>query len=88
MSLLRVWPLFGCGGMTRTKALMIIESEHENNNFRGFVLCLGGFHTEISFLVSIGYLMNVSGLQEMLFTLTALPPAPHHLQQVIRCNCH
>jgi hypothetical protein len=48
------------------KALMIIESEPEESDLRGIVLRLGDFHTEMSFLGSIGHLMASSGLQEML----------------------
>ena len=57
------------------KAFMIIEAEPEESNLRRIVLCLGGFHTEMSFLGCIGHLMDSSGLQEMLesiYTPTAV----------------
>ena len=42
------------------------------------MLCLGGFHTEMSFLGSIGHLMAGSGLQE-LFELIYAPNAVVHM---------
>jgi len=60
------------------KALMIIESEPEESDLRGIVLRLGGFHTEMSFLGSIGHLMDSSGLQEMLESIYA-PNAVVHM---------
>ena len=60
------------------KALMIIESEPEESDLRGIVLRLGGFHTEMSFLGSIGHLMGSSGLQEMLESIYA-PNAVVHM---------
>ena len=54
------------------KALMIIESEPEKSDLRGIVLRLGGFHTQMSFLGSIGHLMDSSGLQEMLYAPNAV----------------
>jgi hypothetical protein len=60
------------------KALMIIKSEPMGSDLRGIVLCLGGFHTEMSFLGCIGYLMASPGLQEMLELIYApyLEPRP------------
>ena len=60
------------------KALMIIESEPKESDLRGIVLRLGGFHTEMSFLGSIGHLMDSSGLQEMLESIYA-PNAVVHM---------
>ena len=60
------------------KALMIIESEPEESDLREIVLRLGGFHTEMSFLGSIGHLMDSSGLQEMLESIYA-PNAVIHM---------
>lgn len=48
------------------KALMIIETEPTGSVLNDIVLRLGGFHTEMSFLGSIGHLMAGSGLQEVL----------------------
>lgn len=48
------------------KALMIIETEPTGSVLNYLVLRLGGFHTEMSFLGSIGYLMTGSGLWEVL----------------------
>ena len=44
------------------KALMIIVSEPDGSGLRNIVLRLGRFHTEMSFLGSIGHLMAGSGL--------------------------
>ncbi len=60
------------------KALMIIESEPEESDLRGIVLRIGGFHTEMSFLGSIGHLMDSSGLQERLESIYA-PNAVVHM---------
>ena len=57
---------------------MIIESKPEESDLRGIVLRLGGFHTEMSFLGSIGHLMDSSGLQEMLESIYA-PNAVVHM---------
>ena len=45
---------------------MIIESEPPNSGLRQVVLRLGSFHTEMSFLGSIGHLMKESGLKKLL----------------------
>jgi len=45
-------------------ANMIIESQPHNSPLREIILVLGGFHTEMSFLGTIGYLMAGSGLKE------------------------
>ena len=60
------------------KALMIIKSELVGSDLRGIILCLGGFHTEMSFLGCIGHLMASSGLQEMLELIYA-PNAVVHM---------
>ena len=61
------------------KALMIVESEPEGSDMKGIVLRLGGFHTEMSFLGSIGHLMASSGLQEVLETIYASNAVVHML---------
>ena len=48
------------------KALAIIGSEPEGSDFREIVLRLGAFHTLMSFLGAIGYLMAGSGLWHLL----------------------
>ena len=58
---------------------MIVESEPEESDLRGIVLRLGGFHTEMSFLGSIGHLMDSSGLQEMLESIYAPNVVVHML---------
>jgi len=60
------------------KALTIVELEPTESNLRRIVLCLGGFHTEMNFLECIGYLMDSSGLQEVLELIYA-PNAVIHM---------
>ena len=48
------------------KALMVIESEHADSDLRQVVLRLRSFHTEMSFIGSIGHLIAESGLKEFL----------------------
>jgi len=45
-------------------AYMIIESQPQDSPLRQIILVLGGFHTEMSFLGTIGSLMSGSGLKE------------------------
>ena len=47
-------------------AYMIIESQPAESPLRQIILVLGGFHTEMSFLGTIGSLMAGSGLKEMI----------------------
>ena len=61
------------------KALMIIESEPADSDFRQVVLRLGSFHTEMSFIGSIGHLMAESGLKELLELIYALNAVEHIL---------
>ena len=63
------------------KALMIIESEPVDSDLRQVVLRLGSFHTEMSFIVSIGHLMTESGLKELL-ELIYVPNAVEHILMV------
>eukprot|EP00794_Sanderia_malayensis_P001613 gene1613-1784_t len=60
------------------KALMIIKSEPPASDLHEIVLRLGGFHTEISFIGSIGHLMAGSGLKELLGLIYA-PSAVDHI---------
>jgi len=48
------------------KALTIIESQPEGSDLRQIVLRMGGFHTLMSFLGSIGNIMSASGLHSVL----------------------
>ena len=57
---------------------MIIESESADNDLRQVVLRLGSFHTEMSFIGSIGHLMAESGLKKRLELIFA-PNAVGHL---------
>lgn len=45
---------------------MVIESQPAESPLRQIVLVLGGFHTEMSFLGTIGSLMAGSGLKEIM----------------------
>ena len=47
-------------------ALMVIEDQPISSRVRNIVLLLGGFHTEMSILGAIGYIMAGSGLKELL----------------------
>lgn len=57
---------------------MIIQSEKETSFLRKIVLRLGGFHTLMSFLGSLGHLMGGSGLRELMETVYA-PNACDHI---------
>ena len=58
---------------------MIIVSEPDGSGLRNIVLRLGGFHTEMSFLGSIGHLMAGSGLQDVLESFYASDTVVHML---------
>ena len=45
------------------KAQFIVDSEPADSHLRSLILQLGGFHTQMSYLGSIGHLMTVSGLE-------------------------
>ncbi len=61
------------------KALTIVRSQPSNSDLRNIVLRLGGLHTEMSFLGSIGHLMGGSGLQEVLGVVYAENTVSHML---------
>ncbi|XP_060600668.1 uncharacterized protein LOC132754090 [Ruditapes philippinarum] len=61
------------------KALNIIMNESEESEIKNVVVRLGGFHTEMSFLGSIGRLMENSGLAEILGTIYAANTVGHML---------
>lgn len=50
----------------RWKAVTIVESEPEACDLKRFVLRIGVFHLQMSFLGSIGYLMAGSSLEDVL----------------------
>ena len=53
------------------KGRNIIQNEPDNSALKSIVLRLGGFHTEMSFLGSIGNIMNNTGLSELLESVYA-----------------
>ena len=57
---------------------MVIESEPADSDLRQVVLRLGSFHTEMSFIGSIGHLIAESGLKELL-ELIYVPNAVDHI---------
>lgn len=61
------------------KAYMIIQNEPESSTLKKIVLLLGGFHTEMSFLGTIGKLCEGLGLEEILETVYAPNSVPHIL---------
>ncbi|CAG2240639.1 unnamed protein product [Mytilus edulis] len=61
------------------KAVNIILNEAESSTLKSMVVRLGGFHTEMSFLGSIGHIMNSSGLSELLETVYASTAVGHML---------
>ena len=54
------------------KALQIRESVPEDYDLCSIVLCLGGFHTFMSFLGCIGHIMSGCGLLEQLYASNAV----------------
>lgn len=61
------------------KAMMIVESEPTSSILKTTVLKLGGFHTEMSFVGSIGHLMACSGLKEVFELVYAENTVKHML---------
>ena len=61
------------------KALEIQMSEDDSSCIKHIVLLLGGFHTCMSFLGSIGHLMTGSGLQSIMELIYADHTVPHML---------
>ena len=53
------------------KAFQIILQENEGSDLKSIVVRLGGFHTQMSFLESIGFLMNGYGLTQVFETVYA-----------------
>ena len=61
------------------KAMMIVESQPSSSPLKSFVLRLGGLHTQMSLLGSIGHLMTGSGLQELFELVYAENTVKHML---------
>ncbi|CAC5372627.1 unnamed protein product [Mytilus coruscus] len=61
------------------ESFCIVKNENTESDFKQIVLRLGGFHTEMSFLGSIGRLMAGSGLHEVLETVYASNAVNHML---------
>ena len=61
------------------KALQIQESMPEDCDLHSIVLCLGGFHTIMSFLGCIGHIMSGCGLQDLLEQIYASNAVTHML---------
>ena len=61
------------------KAFMIIASEPVGSELKKIVLCLGGFHTEMSFLGCIGHFMAATGLRDLLEQIYAPNTVIHML---------
>ena len=59
------------------KAYTLIESEPTNSILRKVILRLGGFHTLMSYLGSIGHLMAGSGLRELMEIVYACNAVDH-----------
>jgi hypothetical protein len=68
------------------KALTIITAESNGSDIKGIVLRLGGFHTIVSFLGSIGHLMTGTGLQEVLETVYAGSAVGHMTDEWKSCR--
>lgn len=59
------------------KAQLIIQNEHKESPLKEFVLLLGGFHTQMSFLGTIGHLCEGLGLEEILGKIYATNSVPY-----------
>ncbi|EFX81166.1 hypothetical protein DAPPUDRAFT_102733 [Daphnia pulex] len=61
------------------KAMLIIENADPSCRIKNIILKLGGFHTLMSFLSSIGHVMAGSGIEEILSLIYAENTVPHML---------
>ncbi len=61
------------------KAMLIIEYADPSCRIKKIILKLGGFHTLMSFLSSIGHVVAGSGIQEILSLIYAENTVPHML---------
>ena len=64
------------------KSLLIMQSEPRDSCLKSIVLRLGGLHTDMSFLGSIGHLMVGSGLQELLEVVYTSNAVKKQLQEL------
>ena len=69
--------------------MTIVESEDPSTQLDSVIVHLGGFHTLMSFLESIGHLMAGTGLQELLEMIFASNTVTHILsgKAVARAVC-
>ncbi|GFR65223.1 hypothetical protein ElyMa_005525300 [Elysia marginata] len=61
------------------KAQLILDSEPADSHLRSLILQLGGFHTQMNYLGTIGHLMTGSGLRELLEVVYAPDGVVHML---------
>ncbi len=61
---------------------MIVTTEPEGSDLKGIVLRLGGFHTEMSFLGTLGHLKVSTRLQDLL----ELIYAPNAVVHMLSCK--
>lgn len=61
------------------KATTIIEAENPSSDLKRIVLRLGAFHTQMSFLGTIGHIMMSSGLEDLLAVIYAPNSVMHML---------
>jgi hypothetical protein len=73
--------------------MVILQNEPigTGSPLKSFVLKLGGFHTQMRFIGSIGYLMSGSGLANLLETVYATTAVSHMmsgkaLARAVRCH--
>lgn len=59
------------------KAVDIVEASNPNSILSNVIVRLGGFHTLMSFLGSIGHIMTGSGLEDLWRTIYAKNTVPH-----------
>ena len=68
------------------KAISIIANEPVGSDLKRVVLRLGGFHIEMSYLGSIGHLMDDSGLKQLLEVVYAANTVEHMLTGKAVCR--
>ena len=76
---LNVTPVVTFGQPLYYKAATIIAAEPENSQLKGTVVMLEGFHTRMSYLGAIGFIMADSGLSEVLEKVYACNSVKHML---------
>lgn len=63
----------------KAKEILACRTDDTNNELNCIILRLGGFHTLMSFMGTVGYLMNGSGLKELLSEIYASASVDHIL---------